>query len=252
MTIKRLVQVVFAGLLLIAVLTSLIVWWARNSRRELVEIERSLFVSYKLADELRQTSDDLTRFARTYVVTGDPKYEQYFRDVLAIRGGTKPRPQHSERVYWDFVADQGKAPRPSGAPVALLDLMQEAGFTEEELSKLHQAEATSDALVQIEETAMHAVKGQFRDASGAFTVTGPPDQATAIRLMHDAAYHREKARIMAPIDDFLGMVDGRAQARLDVFLRDTAYAYRFMQSLLAIYLGILAVSYAILRRRLPG
>jgi hypothetical protein len=242
----------FAGLLLIAVLTSLIVWWARNSRRDLVEIERSLFVSYKLADELRQTSDDLTRFARTYVVTGDPRYEEYFWDVLAIRGGTKARPQHSERVYWDFVVDQGRPPRPSTAPAALLDLMEQAGFTEEELSKLRQAETTSDALVQIEETAMHAMKGQFRDASGAFTVSGPPDQATAIRLMHDPAYHREKARIMAPIDEFLGMVDDRAHARLDAFTRDTAFAYRLMQSLLAIFFGIVAVSYGVLRPRLPG
>ncbi|HJX31225.1 MAG TPA: hypothetical protein VJ624_05160 [Thermodesulfobacteriota bacterium] len=33
--------------------------------------------SYTLADELRQSSDDLTRFARIYVATGDPKYEQF-------------------------------------------------------------------------------------------------------------------------------------------------------------------------------
>jgi len=252
MTIKRLVQVLFAGLLLVAALTSLIVWWARDSRRDLVEIERSLFVSYKLADELRQTSDDLTRFARTYVVSGDPRFEQYFRDVLAIRGGTMPRPVHSERIYWDFFVDEGRAPRPSTAPVPLLQLMEQEGFTDEELSKLRQAEATSDALVQIEETAMHAMKGKFRDASGAFTVSGSPDQATAIRLMHDAAYHREKARIMAPIDEFLGMVDDRANARLDAFHRDTAFAFRLIQGLLVIFVAIVAASYAILRRRLPG
>jgi hypothetical protein len=31
------------------------------------------YLSYQAADELRQSSDDLTRLARTYVVTGDEK-----------------------------------------------------------------------------------------------------------------------------------------------------------------------------------
>ncbi|MFP6579361.1 MAG: methyl-accepting chemotaxis protein, partial [Myxococcota bacterium] len=38
--------------------------------------------SYLLADELRQSSDDLTRFARTYVVTGNERYKRYFDEVL--------------------------------------------------------------------------------------------------------------------------------------------------------------------------
>jgi hypothetical protein len=34
------------------------------------------YSSYLLADELRQSSDDLTRMARTYVLTGDPVYRR--------------------------------------------------------------------------------------------------------------------------------------------------------------------------------
>jgi methyl-accepting chemotaxis protein len=34
--------------------------------------------SWLLADELRQSSDDLTRLARTYVVTGDASYERQY------------------------------------------------------------------------------------------------------------------------------------------------------------------------------
>ena len=51
------------------------------------------YQSYLLADQLRQSSDDLTRFARTYVVTGDEKYEDYYFQVLAIRNGDKATPQ---------------------------------------------------------------------------------------------------------------------------------------------------------------
>src|SRR6476469_4089856 len=70
--------------------------------------------SYLLADELRQSSDDLTRLARTYVVTGDAAYEQQYNDILDIRNGKKPRPQEYYSIYWDFVAADGKKPRADG------------------------------------------------------------------------------------------------------------------------------------------
>src|SRR5687767_11773864 len=50
--------------------------------------------SYLLADELRQSSDELTRLARTYVSTGEPRYERLYWETLAIRNGESPRPQH--------------------------------------------------------------------------------------------------------------------------------------------------------------
>jgi CHASE3 domain sensor protein len=37
--------------------------------------------SYLLADQLRQSSDDLTRMVRTYVVTGDPIYKQHYQEI---------------------------------------------------------------------------------------------------------------------------------------------------------------------------
>ncbi|MFA7317354.1 MAG: hypothetical protein WC029_07310 [Sulfuricella sp.] len=55
--------------------------------------------SYLLADTLRQSSDDLTRMARTYVVTGNPVYKNYYQDILDIRDGKKARPEKYENVY---------------------------------------------------------------------------------------------------------------------------------------------------------
>lgn len=49
----------------------------------------SRYASFLLATELRQSSDDLTRLARTYVVTGDPSYEQQYEAILDIRNGKK-------------------------------------------------------------------------------------------------------------------------------------------------------------------
>jgi methyl-accepting chemotaxis protein len=77
----------------------------------------------------------MTRFARTYAVTIDPVYLAYYKDVLGIREGKKPHPEHYHRIYWDFLAAGGLSDEPLGPAVLLTELMKKAGFTEEEFAK---------------------------------------------------------------------------------------------------------------------
>ncbi|MCK6508320.1 methyl-accepting chemotaxis protein, partial [Myxococcota bacterium] len=124
------------------------------------------YQSFLLADELRQSSDDLTRLARTFVVSdGEPKWEQQYLEILDIRNGKRPRPQAYERIYWDFRAAGADSPRPGSEAVPLLDLMKRAGFSAEELAKLDEAKANSDALVKTETLAMNLAKGLSEDGS---------------------------------------------------------------------------------------
>lgn len=172
------------------------------------------YQSYMLADELRQSSDDLTRLARTYVATGDAKWESQYFEVLDIRNGKLPRPQAYERIYWDFRAAEMNDVRPTGETAPLLDLMKRAGFTANELGKLAEAKANSDDLVRTETIAMNMVKGQYDDGKGGFTRHGEPDKERALSMMHDLAYHQYKAKIMKPIDEFLFMLDNRTSDEL--------------------------------------
>jgi methyl-accepting chemotaxis protein len=148
--------------------------------------------SYRLAHELRYSSDELTRLARTYVVTGDPDFERQYWHVLDVRNGTQPRPD--------------------GTTVALRTLMERQGFTREEFMKLAEAEDNSNALVTTETIAMHAVKGLFEDGRGGFTRQDEPDLDLARRIMHDAKYHADKASIMGPIGEFERQLDQRTAA----------------------------------------
>ncbi len=211
------------------------------------EIRR--YQSYKLADELRQSSDDLTRLARTYVVTGDPTYKQYFHDVLAIRNGDKPRPKGYGGIYWDFVVATGKKPTPDGKSVSLQNLMRGMNFTAEELAKLGEANARSDALVRLEEKAMNAVKGKFDDGSGNFTIAKEPDLEMARQIMHGEEYHRAKSEIMEPISEFLAMLDART-AREVQKLRQNGHKYSgVMLSLAGVALAFTLGAFILLRRR---
>lgn len=180
----------------------------QSVNQEQTEATALRYQSYLLADELRQSSDDLTRLARTYVVTADPKWEAQYFEILNIRNGNQPRPLHPERIFWDFEAADISVPR-TGVQAPLRELMQQAGFTQQEFAFLNQAEDNSNALVLTETIAMNAVKGLFEDNQGNFTVNGEPDQARAIAMMHDQAYHNEKARIMEPVNLFLAALDER-------------------------------------------
>ena len=160
------------------------------------------YQSMLLADELRQSSDDLTRMVRTYVVTGDPVYKQHYQDILDIRNGNKPRPPNYEGIYWDLV-DAHKSPAPGVArpQVALLDQMKSAGFSQEELGKVTTAKNNSDALVAIEREAMELVES-----------TAPDTHARHMRaadMLHDARYHQAKGAIMEPIAEFYALLDHR-------------------------------------------
>ncbi|MDG3085090.1 hypothetical protein P7F88_02845 [Vibrio hannami] len=117
---------------------------------ELYQSQLKRYYSYILADQLRQSSDDLTRMARTYVTTNDDKYEKMYWDILAIRNGEKPRPENMERIYWDLVLEYGDKPKKDTRAVPLRELMKQAGFSQHELLMLDLAQRNSDELVKTE------------------------------------------------------------------------------------------------------
>lgn len=156
-------------------------------------------LSLQLVSILRQSSDDLTRMVRTYVVTGDPIYQRHYQEILDIRDGKTAAPSDYHNVYWDLVLADDRRPRPSEQAMALLERMRLAGFTGQEFARLAKAKANSDALTATEFTAMQLVAGQ-PDAAA---------RAKAIAILHDAAYHQAKAGIMGPIDEVYRQVDLR-------------------------------------------
>lgn len=239
LTIKTLFLIMVLVSAFLAVLLTVSIYWLGHASDQVALAERQRYQSYLLADMLRQSSDDLTRLARTYVVTGEARYEQQYWDILAIRDGKKPMPEAYHRIYWDFVAAGQEKPRPDGIKAPLLELMKQAGFSEAEFAKLNEAKANSDGLVNTETVAMNAVKGRFADGHGGFTREAPPDFELARKLMHDAAYHREKAKIMKPVDDFYVLMDQRTQQAIETAQVQENQALRFAQAMAVLSLLVL-------------
>lgn len=227
----------------IGLLSALLVYTTSSMRTQSGEALRNAYeqqyTSYLLADELRQSSDDLTRLARTYVVTADPAYEAQYMDILAIRNGEKERPSDYHRIYWDFVAAGRPVPAGSGITRSLEDLMRDAGFTDAEFELLAQAKANSDGLVALEVRAMNAVKGIYQDSTGAYTVSAEPDFALARDLMHSKQYHQYKADIMAPLDEFLASPELRISGQISALTEE--YKSAEQASKISVFVIIAAV-----------
>ncbi|MEG2999043.1 MAG: methyl-accepting chemotaxis protein [Comamonas sp.] len=208
-SIKKLFITALAAVAVVLAVAGFCIYKLSQASGQLAQAHTTRYDSYLLADEMRQSSDDLTRLARTYVVTGDPRWEQQYMEILDIRNGTKPRPNEYEQIYWDFRAadiDPGKG---TSAAIALNELMKKAGFTEREFGLLREAEAQSNALVKLETVAMFMVKGLYDDGTGKFTVKREPNLEEARKLVHGPEYHAAKAKIMKPVDEFLTTLDER-------------------------------------------
>ena len=160
------------------------------------------FQSFLLADELRQSSDDLSRMARSFVVTGKPSYHAYYREILDIRNGQIPRPEGYQFYYWDMVTSYKKPSRfNSQSSIPLIELMREAGFSAMEFSKLEESKANSDALTAIEFEAMRLASTMGAEAES--------QRDKAIKMLFDDRYNHAKATIMKPIGEFYEMLDQR-------------------------------------------
>ena len=228
------VLLLFSSLFIFATISVILFMLIIQNEGKLTEAEETRHRLYLLADQLRQTSDDLTRMARLYVVTREPKYREYFQNILDIRDGIKARPQNYYRIYWDFYISTGKSPRALGETIPLQDLIKQERFTEEELLFLQEAENTSNQLVEIERQAMDMIS------------QGAPELETARQLLHDAKYNRIKENIMRPLDNLFGLVETRTTNTLNYYRRIRT----LLEVLFVITLCLLFISFAFISHKI--
>ena len=130
--------------------------------------------------------------------------------------------------------------------------MIDLGFSDEERAKLSEAKFESDDLTNLEDVAMSAVKGLFKDDEGRFTIKGEPDLLLASRILHGQEYHAAKSRIMKPIDEFFGLLAARTARELDsVRARNQAIAFG-IAILAALTIGFALHAFFLLRKRITS
>ena len=194
-----LISFVFAALIATSAVLVIMLLKAHNHEDAIHEREVE---SIHMAFEIKQSSDDLARFARAYVATGNPKYEHYIREIIAIRDGRQPHPEKYTPFYWDYVAAGIVELNQDGEIYSIEKRITNLGLSEEERVKLSEAKKASDDLINLIDIAMNAGKGLYKDDKGRFTIKGDPDMAMARQLLYGKEYHETMAQIMKPIEQF--------------------------------------------------
>ena len=216
-----------------------------RAEKEIDRANERRLSSFVLADQLKQSSTDLTQMVRGYAVTGDPTYKKHYQDILDIRDGKIRRPEGYVRSYWDLVlADANFQQERGGQGVPLLALMRQTGFSEDEFRMLAKAKSSSDGLTAIEFAAIKLVE------------TGGPqaqeNRSKARLMLIDVPYLQAKANIMKPINVAYELMDKRTSEQVHAAER-VAIAFRAI-FILSIFAAILMLwrSYATMRKVLGG
>jgi len=180
-------------------------------QEELTNAQRNRYESYRLAVNLKNTTDELGRMARTYTLTADPRYKEYYRHILAIRNGEEPRPQNYSLLFWDrYTAANEFVPAKSGPKISDRELLEKANITSRETALLNEAQHHSNDLITLEKGAFHLMDLAFIDDS-----LSTINRITAQQLLHGAEYHRIKAKFSEALSHFFNEVDRRTSAHVD-------------------------------------
>jgi signal transduction histidine kinase len=242
--------ILFVLTLISIILTSYYSYEVYQSFNRSTLLQEKRAQSIELADELRQSSDDLTNFARMYAVTGDKKYKFIYNRIISIRDGTEIRPPEYQDINWDlnvlnqdginlFTVVVDENGNEIGRKVSFEKLMREVGMDADEFKHLDISKSQSDYLAQIEMDVFRIIEADS-------------DSVTKLEATHrlfDSNYLKLKATIMKPIKEFHHHVDERTKQELnDEIARSNRYvlivislsvATLILVSLLrfAIYLG---------------
>ncbi|SMO32888.1 His Kinase A (phospho-acceptor) domain-containing protein [Solitalea koreensis] len=161
---------------------------------KLRQLESTRYKLFSMGEELKASSENLTNYCRSFVLTRERVWEQKYFDLLDVRNGVKP---------W-----------PNGHAISLKDSLLKLGISKQEFVKLMFAEDKSNELVATEKRAFNAMRGLFTGSNKQFSIKGAPDTLMARRILFDKSYMAAKKTIMDPIDDFRGMMNNRISAEI--------------------------------------
>ena len=244
LSIRSLVISLFTVMILLNLVVGYISNRSGDSLHLLSESEEAYRYSIELAAELQASSDVLTNMARMYCETEDQKYLDVYNAVLDIRSGAVARPEGYDSSFWSVIEDDIAAQIAGGTEkIALIDLMRENGFTDEEIDVLDRATARSVALAERETAAFNAIHNTMTAEEKAMMEEGEDARAFANRILNDDVYMEAKNEIGGLINQFYEMLDERLSGNVEVAFAHSERLSVAVTVILAVILVMIVIIY---------
>ena len=190
-----------AGATILLLLASgIMLFFVRHQTNHLIASYKNQELLMLASNEIRQTSQDLTRLCRLFAITGNEQYRQDYLTIVQWINGERPRPQTVDAKLYP------------GRTIDRNDLLIELQCSSGEMSLLNAASSFSSKLTEREKQAMDSVLAHTCIAGKAEPLPGETGQNFAIRILHDDAYHQAVADIMSPLNEFFTVLNTRTDA----------------------------------------
>ena len=186
--------------------------------------------SYSIASDLRKTSTELTRYSRTYALTGDNIWEKMYLNVLDVHNG--------------------KQPRHNGEVISYQDRLKKINLSKTEFSLLEKARLNFNDLIATEITAVKAVNGFFADGTGNFSIKGTPDINLAQTILFDQKYHNDKDKVMNAIEGFYQTFKPRIQEKEKIYNTLSYWFIILINILIILIIGIMSFSFLAIKNKI--
>ncbi len=205
-------------------------------QKELTKTSSDQFLMLQASDRLRQSSDDLTHFARSYAVTENVEFEKRYLDTLKIRNGKKARPIGYNGIYWDLDKSIRELRHPKGEKKSLNTIIEELPFSEIERKLLQKSQKNSTDLVNIEVESFVAIKKN--------------NYKKAVLLLHSKEYYKAKHNIMLPLDEMLTLLEKRTQDKITSLENsvNSQFYYLFLGTIIFIFGSI--ITYYLINKKI--
>lgn len=166
-------------------------FWIYVKAEEQVEATaHQSFNAMVAAEKMRHTSESLTKMVRSYLLTGNPQYKDWYNQLDAVRQGTTKEPNN--QFVWDLRVYGEEPP----SDVALSDLslheyLNSVASANEFGKLLHDSMSHTQELSKLE-----------RQAIALFESPTTVDREKAVDLMFSTEYNEAKLDVLRPLMAF--------------------------------------------------
>ena len=185
-----------------------------DENKALRSIEKETSLMQQLARDLKQSSDNLTRYARLYVNTSIKEYKETYFRILDIRSGKAGRLKQYCSIYWVLPEPLRSERHPLSEPSSLKSEMSKLPYSDEEFELLRKSEDNSNKLSSLELKAFSVLEEVLENPDGQTAQRAKSNSDVAIKLLTSQEYRLAKEGIMIPIDDFLHSLASRTKASI--------------------------------------
>ncbi len=219
MKIKNLFLFIYGSGVVMIIILLILLFNLKSSFYEMEKIHQKNHVG----QYLKQSSRDLTQYARAFAITLNPAYKEKYQEVLDIRNGKKERED--------------------GRKISFKDLLKKHNFSDAEMALVLESEKLSTKLVNTEVEAFRLVQKVIEQGSSLSAEEKKIYIDKARDLLFNDAYYGEVNKIMKPIGEFLQHLSSNSNKNSDKLKNRVESIVLIIDISLFLFLLIVIVSY---------